>query len=270
VTSLYFEEKFNKEFNIDTNCLISIEKQHYGRRHVLFKLINDKLLAVKRELYDEVINSIEGVEETFDIKLYTDNKSIIYIKIESIIAIIHISENLDYIRTLEYNYLSEAFRTFNDFAPPEMIKDISFENLNDELFEKLCLEFLDCEGYFDIHPLGKTRASDGGCDFFAEKYDNEFLGNRRVEKWIIQCKYSKSSKAKSFKREMFSEIPDLLEENHSDKYLLLTTVDLTPAAVYRINSINHRKNNIIEFLAINELKLALCKYPKLIYKYNLT
>lgn len=213
---------------------------------------------------------MQSIGEEFDMKLYINSEKNIYFISKSLVGVISLFDNVDFARTFEYNYFSEAFITFKEFASPEKVKHISFARLNDELFESLSMDFLNCKGYFDIHTLGITRASDGGKDFFAKKKNYNSIDNNSIEKWIVQCKYSCKEKRKSFKREMFSEIPDLLGDNYSDMYLLLTTADLSPQSVERINYLNKKYSNIIEYYAVNELKLVLCNYPQIIYKYNLT
>lgn len=267
LTTKNFLENFSVYFNIDD--LVEIEKMQYGTRFVLFKIEKNHFVAVERLIYDEVINIAQSVGEEFDIHLYIKNEEVMYFSTQSLVGIVMLFDNIDFARTLEYNYFTEAFSTFKEFAPPEKVKHISFKHLNDELFENLSMDFLYCKGYFDIHPLGRTRASDGGKDFFAKRKNYTSVNNNLIEQWIVQCKYSNSEKRKSFKREMFSEIPDLLGENYSDKYLLLTTADLSPKAVERINYLNRKYNDIIVYYAVNELKLALCSYPQLIHKYNL-
>lgn len=267
LTTKNYLGNFKRYFNVDN--LDEIEKMQYGTQFVLFKTKNNHFVAVGRSIYDEVINIVQSVGEEFDMQLYINDEKNMYFSTQSLVGIVMLFDNIDSARTQEYNYFSEAFITFKEFAPPEKVKHISFESLNDELFENLSMDFLDCKGYFDIHPLGRTRASDGGKDFFAKKKNYAPVNENSIEQWIVQCKYSNSEKRKYFKREMFSEIPDLLGESDSNKYLLLTTADLSPQAVERINYLNRKHNNIIVYYAVNELKLALCNYPKLIHKYNL-
>lgn len=256
------KQKLSNEIKIDFNNLKLVEYKYYGIKNVLFKT-DVGILTSDRDLYEEVINLIEDIEDVSDIKLFTDEENIIYIESESLVAIIPLLKiNVDRTRIEEYKYLSQAMIDFKVFAPPQMIEEINFDNLDGELFEKLCFEFLECEGYRDIHPLGKANASDGGCDLFAKDYNGH--------DWIIQCKHSRRKNGQSFSRSMFSEIPDILEENYSDRYLLIATHDLTPQIVKRIKLINSRqKEDIIHFLPINEFKLSLTKYPKLIYKFKL-
>lgn len=264
-----FEKDLCEKFKFNFSQLVEIEKKHVGKDYILFKTKKNEFLGIERKLYEEVISYINMVEDIFDIKVYSDDKTKVYFKIESYICIIEVCSNLDKIRGIEYEYLSQIFKTYNDFVLPEILCDICFDNLDDKLFEDLCFDILDLEGYFDIHPLGKTRASDGGRDLFATKNIVSIDGERKIEKWIIQCKYSKQKNKNSFPRAMFSEVPDMLEENYSDKFLLITTSELTPQTVARINSINCRKQNIIEYFAMKELKLVLSRYPNLLYKYKL-
>lgn len=267
-TVLISPKYYKKCLNIDFDNLVEVDIQHNGIEFILLKGSAREIVAIKKSTFDEVISAIQLIGETFDINLYTDSANIVYFETESVCGVLSLAKNIDYIRTREYEYLSKAFTTFKDFAPPEMVSKITFENLDDELFENLAMDLLDCEGYYDIHPLGRTRASDGGRDFFAKRNKYSLDGNI-VEQWIVQCKYSRSEKSKYFRREMFSEVPDLLGENDSDKFLLLTTSNLTPQTVDRIRYINKSKGDIIEFFAVSELKLALYKHPKLIQKYGL-
>lgn len=267
LTSKNHLKYFIKYFKI--NNLIEIKEMQYGTRFVLFKTKNNNFVAIDKSIYDEVMNIIQSVGEELDVKLYVNNEKNMYFSAPSFIGYMILFDNIDFARTLEYNYFSEAFIKLKEFAPPEKVKHISFKFLNDELFENLSMEFLAYKGYFDIHPLGRTRASDGGKDFFAKRRKYTLTNDNLIEQWIVQCKYSNSEKRKSFKREMFSEIPDLLGENYSDKYLLITTADLSPRAVERINYLNRKYNDIIIYYAVNELKLALLNYPQLIHKYNL-
>ncbi|WP_338609552.1 restriction endonuclease [Clostridium baratii] len=268
ISTILFEKEIKEKFNINELIEVDIDKQHYGKEYIMFKQKNNKIIAIDRKYYDEVINKIQLVEEIYDIKIYTDEKRYIYIKVNSIIAIIPLTDNINHARVVENNYLKEIVNSYGNYAISNSLSSISFDSLNDKIFEKLSFEFLNLEGYYDVHSVGKTNASDDGCDFYAKK---KVLGLDKkvyIEQWIIQCKYTKSDKSLSLRKDI-SEVPDILEEKYADKYLLLTTGYLSPSAVHRIHSINSRKGKIIDYLAIDELKLALREYPQLLSQYNL-
>jgi hypothetical protein len=78
---------------------------------------------------------------------------------------------------------------------------LDFAHLTYEDFERLCYDILIKRGFIDVHPVGKSNASDGGKDILASEEYRTITGIE-TRKWIWQCKHSK----KSLNRKDVSEI----------------------------------------------------------------
>ncbi len=254
--------------NKQDNVLTEIINTHIGVNYFLFE-IDGSFYGVDKLFYDEVVSNLLIVDSCSNIQLFSDKSTYLHFKTEAICGFIKLSENIDYARYSEYNYLEKAMGTFHKFIPPEKINKIKLNHLGAEQFEKLTMEFLTKERFYDIHPVGKINAYDGGKDLLARKKDYHLLSEDSNQLWIIQCKFTEKSKKQYFSRSMFTEIPYLLKLNYAHKYLLITSGYLSSASIEMIQCVNRENNDIITFYQADEFKLALIKYPDLITKYKL-
>jgi hypothetical protein len=84
-------------------------------------------------------------------------------------------------------------------------------------------------GFIDVHPVGKTNATDGGKDIIATETYNSLI-RTEYRKWIWQCKHSKTS----LSPKDITGIQDILEENQAQGYGLFCSNHLTPKTVERL------------------------------------
>lgn len=247
------------------NKAIKIGYSYSGQKYFLVMAeSNDKVASIDNEHINDFLYLCEKANCSDDIEMFSDFKEILYFRTTYFHAIALLnSTNFDY-QGFEYMYLMKKFEEFKPFKTEVRITDLNFSALNDSQFERLCYDLLDCMGFVDIHPVGKTNAADGGKDIIVTEIVKGLFGDEK-RKWIFQCKNSKTSLG----RKDVSEIEDLLKENGADKYGLFCSSDLTPSAVDRLIRKRLTIGEKIEFWGKIEMQSLLMQFPKLLSKYKL-
>ncbi len=159
----------------------------------------------------------------------------------------------------ERQYMQEMSLKLQPFISPELLyEEFIFSKLNDSAFEKICRDFTDWNGFFNVVQRGKTRVSDGGIDLEADMVVKTPFEEQK-QHWIFQCKHKKAQ----INRKDISEIPDLLREFNANGYGLFYSGMLSPQTIGRIKS----KNVPIKYWAKGELEILLRKYRKTAFRY---
>lgn len=95
-----------------------------------------------------------------------------------------------------------------------------WENLNDDLFQELCLKLLVRISRFynaRIEPTGKARSRDGGRDFIAVTRD---IPSCPSGKYVIQCKYKENGE--SLTRSRMGDVGTTILQYGADGYIIMT------------------------------------------------
>lgn len=95
-----------------------------------------------------------------------------------------------------------------------------WENLNDDLFQELCLKLLVRISRFyntRIEPTGKARSRDGGRDFIAVTRD---IPGCPYGKYVIQCKYKENGE--SLTRSRMGDVGTTILQYGADGYIIMT------------------------------------------------
>lgn len=94
-------------------------------------------------------------------QIYTDSNEYIYLTDSYINCLFNISGYSE-ARDLEQLYLQEMIDKFTPFRNPRDVYLYDFSHLTATQFEKLCYDLLIEMKFVDVHPIGKTNATDGG------------------------------------------------------------------------------------------------------------
>jgi hypothetical protein len=101
--------------------------------------------------------------------------------------------------------------------------DYDFSKITPEQFEQLCYHLLSKIGFTNLEWYGKG-GRDRGRDIVGTKTLEPLPGQRREEKWVVQCKrYIQARLQKSELSELFASA----REHHPDSLLLITTAAIS-------------------------------------------
>jgi hypothetical protein len=169
---------------------------------------------------------------------------------------------LDY----EYDLLLEKLDTFQKHGSKRIGLELSFDHLEAGQFEDFCFEYLNSRGFLNVANMGNTNAPDGGVDITCDETISGIFG-AITRKYIWQCRHSKKPISKS----EINTIIGLMEENKATFYGILSTGNLTPSAIKRINE----KNELLGHQGIIRRDIKILSYelqtnhPELVRKYKL-
>lgn len=224
-----------------------------------------KSIIWSRRLENEVLEMFESVNTNAEIEYYADTEYI-YLVCQKIAAKMK-RESDDLLKMKELGYVRKGVQGYNSLFPRENVLKITFDKIVPDEFEIFCNVLLLEMDFYDSHLMGTTKSSDGGVDIVAYK-DVESMGEKKEkQKWIIQCKHYK--KGSPITRAGITEIPYLLTENNAQKYLLLSTKQLSSQVCKRIDSINECNANIIEYFSGADLKILVGGYPDIVDQFKL-
>ena len=248
---------------IDVNSLEMIKYSVSATRYFCGKMESGKMVAVDMKsiaMFYKLCDHFHVDKSDFD--FYSDGKECLYIK-GKLKAIISIEANADERVDEEYSIFIRKLDALKKIKPQLNNATLDFTHLTYVDFEQLCYDILVKRGFINVHPVGKSNASDGGKDILATEEYRTITGIE-TRKWIWQCKHSK----KSLNRKDVSEIGDLLNENEATAYGLLCSNALTPDLINRLELKNSPEVRIV-YYGTTELNTLLSQYPDLLAKYKL-
>ncbi len=255
-------DSFNAK-KIDIKAFEQISFPVFATKYFCGKMQSEKAIAVDIKpitMFFKLCDLFRVDKSEFD--FYSDGKGYLYIK-GKLKAIITIEANADEIVDVEYSLLIRKLDALKKIKPQINSRMLDFAHLTYEDFERLCYDILIKRGFIDVHPVGKSNASDGGKDILASEEYRTITGIEN-RKWIWQCKHSK----KSLNRKDVSEISDLLQENNASAYGLLCSSSLTPDLINRLE-LKKSAEVRIAYYGTTELNTLLSQYPDLLAKYKL-
>ena len=250
-----------KSFFSDEEKLVKAKHFYKGTENILIKFENGFIGSINLEAYN-IYEQIISLISIFEIpQIYTDSNEYIYLTDSYINCLFNISGYSE-ARDLEQLYLQEMIDKFTPFRNPRDVYLYDFSHLTATQFEKLCYDLLIEMKFVDVHPIGKTNATDGGRDIIANEIVKGAFGDEK-RLWIFQCKHSK----KSLDRKDVAEIGDLLEENNAQRYGLFCSNDLSSSAINRIQAKNRYLNGCIHYWGKIEMQSLLNQYPNIVSRY---
>lgn len=248
---------------IDISSLEQINYPVSATRYFCGRMQSGKIIAVDMKsivMFFKLCDHFHIDKSDFD--FYSDGKECLYIK-GKLKAIISIETNANEIVDEEYSLFIRKLDALKKIKPQVNSATLDFSHLTYEDFERLCYDILIKRGFIDVHPVGKSNASDGGKDILASEEYRTITGIE-TRKWIWQCKHSK----KSLNRKDVSEINDLLQENNASAYGLLCSSSLTPDLINRLELKKSAEVRIV-YYGTTELNTLLSQHPDLLAKYKL-
>lgn len=112
------------------------------------------------------------------------------------------------------------------------------KNLNPEVFEDLCVDLLQEEGYELIRKSG--RGSDRGMDILIKSTVNFGFDNSEIMVWLVQCKHK--SNDKSIKPSDIGDIVSDVAKFNANGYLLITNSLPSTSTEDNFNALNSNKD----------------------------
>lgn len=99
-----------------------------------------------------------------------------------------------------------------------------WSDVTPEMFEKLCAELLEHNGFTNLQWFG-SGGRDKGRDLVADRIYEPLPGTRRLQRWVIQCKRYTEKRLTKMEIEAFLVA---CKEHRPDSVLLIITSTLSP------------------------------------------
>jgi hypothetical protein len=170
-------------------------------------------------------------------------------------------------RSVHADLLLSLGTSLHDGGAAGPARGLAWDDLDDELFEQLCWDYLYASPHFDrdrLEKVGKSRSRDGGRDIVA--WTNRAAPFYRAPvKYIFQCKHIGADE--SLTPRHIRSIADVIEQYGAGGYGVMTCGYIDATLHDRIDAIGVSRKVDVRKLDRFQLERFVCARPRLMDKY---
>jgi hypothetical protein len=143
-----------------------------------------------------------------------------------------------------------------------------WDQLDDEQFEELCYDVLDCKYQpITIQKMGKVRSRDGGRDivFQTPAFQTPLITHKHSVKWIAQCKLIRDGSSLTARK--VNNITDIVAQYRAGGFCVMTSGLIDSTLHDRLDDIARNRGIQIDSWCRLKLERFLAQHPELRYRY---